>query len=210
MITWTDFRDSFLRYVLSDTATSPFTDNATLLVFANQALSVLSEEVGLASYDDLSGAGPTYDLPADFVKAKLLEMTYNDEIEYLSEIVIRPGDVRRNTTGTRPDNFLVHWPSNGSLSLFSTPDTDYAYRLHYYASFPVIAADGSLPFGTEAWLEVALAMYTGYLIMGGNASGRARLAQWSTAPEVKVGNPLEVQANWFYNQFLNLVSRHKE
>ena len=209
MTLWTDFRDDFLRHVISDTATGPFTDDATLLVFANQALSILSEEVGLASYDDLTGAGPTYNLPTDFVAAKLLEMTYNDEIEYLLETVIRPGDTRRNTTGTRPDNFLIHWPSSGSLSLFSTPDTGYAYRLHYYASFPAIAADASLPFGTEAWLEVALAMYIGYLIMGGNASGRARLEQWATAPEVRVGNPLEAQADWFHTQFLNLVARHK-
>lgn len=208
MTSWTDYLGNFLRHLLKDTASTPYVSDAVMLVLANQALSVMGEDVGVAASETLSGAGPAYTLPADFTTLRYLERTSSDgAITYLRPAQLRPGDERRDTTSTDPANFLLHWPAQGSLTLLSTPDTGNTYVIYYNAAYEAIEADGDLPF--VGWEEVALAMLTSYLAMASEASGRARLEQWSTAPEIKVGNPLREQARWFKKEYESYVARNK-
>lgn len=117
-------------------------------------------------------------------------------------------------------SYLLHWPSEGYLTVTRLPAG--VVMLHYnaYRSHIVIPdpppdepppdyeapAAPTLPFGPFAWLEGALYCYMAMLCHLREGVTTAMLEQFKVRNDMNVGNPLNVEAREWWVQYQRIVN----
>jgi hypothetical protein len=208
--TWGNFRDDLVRTVLKDSAgAEPRWSDAELLGYANLGLDDISVNMAFMRMAALPTATATavFQLPQDCCRVEYVLWKEEGVTTFLKDTTPLPG----YEWGDGMDNgYIVHWPEEDQLTLMQDTHTGVTLQVIYAAYRAHLTGDTSvLPFGTHQWLEEALLYYTGYLAHLREGVGRAALEQWSSKPELLVGNPLNVEAEMWLKAYERVLRNAK-
>jgi hypothetical protein len=213
---WGDYRDEVVRPLLKDTVSSAYQwSDEELLIYANWGIDDLSRTIPMVTSVDLTGTGPTYDLPADFqsVHSVALVDSTGGSTYFLPELDVMAESGWSFATpsdSSQPVGYLLDWPEEGKIFVSRLPSTGQELELRYWGlRYSVTEDDDELPFGRHRWGEQALAFYIAYVGHIRQSVGRAGLEQWSQRPDLQVGNPLSAEAREFLNAYNRLCSLHQ-
>jgi len=200
--TWTVFLDR-IRFMTDDEKRK--VSDEQLLLVTNTCLNKLSRDAGPIIGISVSPSGDEIELPDDLNAVALIEANDGTTTYYLEYEDVRPGSEYVNDDTDVPQSYSDAFSSK-SVRLLGTVG-DETYKLYYVGTYPKITDNGNLPFG--GWREVALM----HLVMAETlqpiAYKRARLEQFSSAPDLKVGNPPNELAAWHMSEYRRIIAESK-
>lgn len=217
---WETLRDGLLRSILGDakdevdpSIQTNFSD-AQLLLWWNAAQTVVSQTAGPISSFDLVGDSvkTAFALPDDYVGSPLIQDTKE---RFLKVMDISAGSQLSQSRAYTSEAaaYVIHWPSSGYIYLSRAIPVGETWIMRYRARWPDISVVTPVPPEVEAeisfypwnWISLAVSFYVGYLAYTAEAGRRALLEQFATRPELLVDNPLEQQAQWYWQQYQRLL-----
>jgi hypothetical protein len=205
---------SRLRTFLNDAQSRLWPNDTDLDLFLNMAIVKFTTDVPIESATgytvatDQVGDAHTYYLPDDFVKDRFVRGYFEGSahIETISRLTMQFGAW---TTNDEPRGYLVDFPSEGYLYLPRSPQGT-TFTLYYgaYSTTELSADEDTYNLRRHGWGEQAIYAYAAYLAFNPSSSRRAQLEQWARKQDLKVGNPLEREAERWLSMYNMLLQEH--
>jgi len=203
-------RTSVISYIemirfLADSSVSKISDEQWVNIL-NWSLAILSRDAGPKRSVSLTGTGPDYDLPDDFIFVRYLIAKNGETLRTLKQIELRPTDTLSYAESAGyPKSYIVKFRDNDTLTLTTNADSSESYTLYYIGQYDDVTLNGDLPFD-NGWRENALS----HLMLATSLSPievkRSKLEQYASAPELKVGNPPSELAERHYARYRRMIA----
>lgn len=207
---------SRLRIMLNDENSKTWPNDSTLDLFLNLAIRKYSTDVPVSSYKtytvatDQTTDAHTYTLPDDFTRDYFVRGYFeiSSEQENILRANLRPGSW---DTGDEPRVYFIDWPNEGNLYL-ARESLGSTFTLYYGAQQSTWLDDDADTYdlGRNLWGEQAVYAYSAFLAFNPSSARRAQLEQWARRSDLKVGNPLEEEANRWLALYNSLIAMHAE
>lgn len=197
-----------LRAFLNDTAETKKWNDAALLDYTNWGLEDLVRYFPLVKCADFTDVdATTVDLPSDFYRPLVVEFP---DGQFIEEIVLTPGTFLYSQGEVDTHSLPCAWYRD-STSIYLLRKPSATWRLHYEAYYPQLVDDTS-SLSTPRWSVQALVYYAASIAVSSRSVKEAELNRWDrhTDSGRPVDNPLALEAQRLYNEYLRIVTSHED